>query len=86
MSLTLIHYFLTESCISFEFLGVATMRVKKRPQSVKKDCLISLENVSVAELQSFHLEHSLQSACRDCRKHYLDSLANVDIVRCPYCR
>ena len=65
------------------------MRAKKRPTSssqIKKDCLICLENFTVAELQSFHLDHSLHLACRDCIKQYLDSLANVDFVRCPYCR
>ena len=73
--------------ISFEFLGVTTMRVKKKPQAIKsrKDCHICFENVRVEDLQSFHQEHSLHLACRDCIKHYLDSLASA-VVTCPYCR
>ena len=73
--------------ICFEFLVVTTMRVKKKPQSVKitKDCHICYENFRVEDLQSFHLEHSLHLARRDCIKHYLDSLASA-VVTCPYCR
>ena len=73
--------------ISFEFLGVTTMRVKKKPQAIKstKDCLICFENFRVEDLQSFHLEHSLHLACKDCIKHYLDSFASA-VVTCPYCR
>ena len=63
------------------------MRVKKKPQAIKstKDCHICFENFRVEDLQSFHLEHSLHLACRDCIKLYLDSLASA-IVTCPYCR
>ena len=73
--------------ISIEFLGVTTMRVKKKPQAIKsrKDCHICFENVRVEDLQSFHQEHSLHLVCRDCIKHYLDSLASA-VVTCPYCR
>ena len=73
--------------ISFEFLGVPKMRVKKKPQVIKStnDCPICFKNFRVEDLQSFHLEHSLHLACIDCIKHYLDSLASA-IVTCPYCR
>ena len=73
--------------ISFEFLGVTTMRVKKKPQAIKsrKDCYICFENFRVEDLQSFHQEHSLHLACGDCIKHYSDSLASA-VVTCPYCR
>ena len=73
--------------IKFEFLGVTTMRVKKKPQAIKStnDCHIYFETFRVEYLQSFHLVHSLHLACRDCIKHYLDSLACA-IVTCPYCR
>ena len=73
--------------ISFEFLGVTTMRVKKKPQAIKsrKDCYICSENFRVEDLQSFHQEHSLHLACRDYIKPYLDSLASA-VVTCPYCR
>ena len=64
-----------------------TPRVKKKSQAVKstKDCHICFENFRVEDLQSFHLEHSLHLACRDCRKPYLDSLASA-VVTCPYSR
>ena len=73
--------------ISFEFLGVATMRVKNKPRTVtaKLDCMICYENFRIVDLKSVHIEHSLQLACRDCIKHYLDSLASA-FVTCPYCR
>ena len=68
------------------------MRVKKKPQAIKstKDCHICSENFRVEDLQSFHRKHSLHLACRDCIKHYLDSLAfyvhSSAVVTCPYCR
>ena len=73
--------------ISFEFLGVTTMRVKKKPQAIKttNGCHICFENLRVEDFQSFLLEHSLHLACRDCIKHYSDSLASA-VVSCPYCR
>ena len=60
------------------------MRIKEKPQALKrtKDCHICFENFRVEDLQSFHLENSIHFACRDCIKHYLDSLASA----CPYCR
>ena len=73
--------------ISLEFLGVTTMRVKKTPQAIKstKDCQIFFDIFRVEDLQSFHQEHSLHLACRDCLKHYLDSLASA-LVTYSYCR
>ena len=63
------------------------MWVKKKPQAVKstKDCHICFKNFRVEDLQSFHLEHSLHLAGRDCIKHYLDSLASA-VVTCLCCR
>ena len=73
--------------IGFEFLGVTTMRVKKKPQAVKstKKCHICFENFRVEVLQSFHLEHSLHLACGDCVKQYLDSLPSA-VVTGLFCR
>ena len=73
--------------ISFEVLGVTTMRVKKKPQAIKstKDCHICFENFRVEDLQSFHSEHSLHSACRVCVNYYLDCLTSAVFTR-PYCR
>ena len=70
------------------------MRVKTEPkklnpraqetESKKRKCRICYENLE--ELQSFHLDHRLHLACRECIKHYLDSLAGAVVIRCPYCR
>ena len=62
------------------------MTMKKAAASKNKEYMICYKNFRILELQSFHLEHSLHLACRECIKHYLDSLASADIVRCPYCR
>ena len=62
------------------------MRVKKAVAPKKRECIICFENLSLEELQSFHLDHRLHLACRECIKLYLDSLASADIIRCPYCR
>ena len=53
---------------------------------VRKDCMICFENFILVDLQSFHLEHRLNLACKECTKQYLNSLASADVVRCPYCR
>ena len=56
--------------------------VRKKSQAIKgtKDCHICFENFRVEALQSFHQEHSLHLACRDCIKHYLDSLAKAVVT------
>ena len=36
--------------------------------------MICYENFRIVELQSFHLGHKLHLACRECIKHYLDSV------------
>ena len=63
------------------------MRVKNKPRTVaaKLHCMICYENFRIVDLQSFHIEHSLQLACRDCINYYLDCLASA-FVTCPYCR
>ena len=62
------------------------MRVKKAVAPKKRECFICFENLSSEEIQSFHLDHRLHLACRECIEHYLDSLTNAAIIRCPYCR
>ena len=62
------------------------MRVKNAVAPKKRECIICFENMSSEELQSFHLDHKLHLACRECIKHYLDSLASAASIRCPYCR
>ena len=63
------------------------MRMKETPKTVaaKKDCMNCFKNFRLVELQSFHLEHSVHLACRDCIKPYLDSLASA-VVTFPDCR
>ena len=46
--------------------------------------MICFENFRLVELQSFHLENSLNLSGRDCIKHQLDSLAS-SVVTCPHC-
>ena len=75
----------TQCFFSFEFLGVTTMRVKNKPRTVtaKNDCMIRDENFRILDLQSFHIEHSLHLACRDCIKYSLDSLSSAAVTY-PY--
>ena len=62
------------------------MRVKKAVAPKKRECILCLENLSLEELQRFHLDHRLHLACRECIKQYLESLPSAAIIRCPYCR
>ena len=62
------------------------MRVKKAVAPKKRECIICFENLSLEEIQSFHLDYRLHLACIEFIKHYLDSLASADIIRFPYCR
>ena len=62
------------------------MRVKKAVAPKKRECDICFENLSLEELQIFHLDNILHLAITEFIKEYLDSLASGAIVRCPYCR